>query len=176
VFLYKTSIEYLGVIIADGQVRMDPAKSLALPSGLSLPRSRDPGLLGFCNFYRHFMQTTLPLHAPLRLNLEDTAFQWTLHIKLRLPHLFPVYPSPCPCLACHTQPFRLIMDASDFATGAILEQPDLLNRGTLCLLFKSLQLAERNYAIHDKELLAIIRALAAFRHYLEGRTMSLNLV
>ncbi len=71
----------------------------------------------------------------------------------------------------HTQPFRLITDASDFATGAILEQPDLLNRWHPVAYFsKSLQPAEHNYAIHDKELLAIIRALAAFRHYLEGHT------
>ena len=34
---------------------------------------------------------------------------------------------------------------------------------------KSLQPVERNYEIHDKELLAIIRALEIFRHYLEGR-------
>src|SRR6202008_4833350 len=33
---------------------------------------------------------------------------------------------------------------------------------------KSLQLAERNYEIHDKELLAIIHALKHFRHYLQG--------
>src|SRR6201999_10894 len=33
---------------------------------------------------------------------------------------------------------------------------------------KSLQPAERNYEIHDKELLAIIYALKHFRHYLQG--------
>jgi len=33
---------------------------------------------------------------------------------------------------------------------------------------KSLQPAERNYDIHDKELLAIIHALRHFRHYLQG--------
>jgi transposase InsO family protein len=32
-----------------------------------------------------------------------------------------------------------------------------------------LQPAERNYEIHDKELLAIVHALQVFRHYLEGR-------
>ena len=68
-----------------------------------------------------------------------------------------------------TRPFRLITDTSDFAVGAILEQPDLLNRWhPVTYHSKSLQPAERNYDIHDKELLAIIRALEAFRHYLEG--------
>jgi hypothetical protein len=66
-------------------------------------------------------------------------------------------------------PFRLITDASDFALGAILEQPDLLNRWhPVAYYSKSLQPAEQNYDIHDKELLAIIRALEAFQHYLEG--------
>ena len=36
------------------------------------------------------------------------------------------------------------------------------------LYHDTLQPAERNYEIHDKELLAIIRALETFRHYLKG--------
>jgi hypothetical protein len=35
-------------------------------------------------------------------------------------------------------------------------------------LSKSLTEPERNYDIYDKELLAIIKALDAWRHYLEG--------
>ena len=63
----------------------------------------------------------------------------------------------------------MITDASDFATGAILEQPDALNRWhPVAYHSKSLQPAEQNYEIHDKELLAIVRALEIFRHYLEG--------
>jgi hypothetical protein len=70
------------------------------------------------------------------------------------------------------QPFRLITDASDFALGAILEQPDALNRWhPVAFYSKSMQPAEQNYNIHDKELLAIIRALEAFRHYLEGHPL-----
>jgi len=70
----------------------------------------------------------------------------------------------------HGLPFRLITDASDFATGAILEQPDALNRWhPIAYHSKLLLLAERNYEIHNKELLAIIRTLDIFRHYLEGR-------
>jgi hypothetical protein len=33
---------------------------------------------------------------------------------------------------------------------------------------KSLNAVERNYEIHDKEMLAIIRALEEWRHFLEG--------
>lgn len=33
---------------------------------------------------------------------------------------------------------------------------------------KSLNVVKRNYEIHDKEMLAIIHALAEWQHYLEG--------
>ena len=38
----------------------------------------------------------------------------------------------------------------------------------VAFLSKSLNEVERNYDIHDKEMLAIIRALEEWRHYLEG--------
>ena len=33
---------------------------------------------------------------------------------------------------------------------------------------------ERNYEIHDKEMLAIIRALEEWRHFLEGAMMGIE--
>ena len=49
------------------------------------------------------------------------------------------------------------MDASAFATGVILEQPDVFNRWHPIVYYsKSLQPTERKYEIHDLELLAII--------------------
>ena len=56
-----------------------------------------------------------------------------------------------------------------------MEQPDTLNRWhPVAYHSKSLQPAERNYEIHDKELLAIVLALDVFRHYLEGRDDTLE--
>jgi hypothetical protein len=67
----------------------------------------------------------------------------------------------------HEKPFTLITNASDYATGAILEQRDTLGRSYPIAYFsKSLQPAERNYEIHNKELLAIIHALKHFQHYI----------
>ena len=69
----------------------------------------------------------------------------------------------------HEKQFTLITDASNYTTGAILEQRDALGRSHPIAYFsKSLQLAEQNYEIYDKELLAIIHALKHFRHYIQG--------
>ena len=61
------------------------------------------------------------------------------------------------------------MDASDYATGGVLsmECEDKLWR-PVAFLSKLLNKTERNYKIHDKEMLAIIRGLEVWRHLLEG--------
>jgi hypothetical protein len=104
------------------------------------------------------------------LTKKDIPFIWTTTQQSAfdtLIHSFTV--APVLLLPDCARPFHLITDASDFAVGAILEQPDLLNRWhPVAYHSKSLIDAEQNYDIHDKELLAIVRALEAFRHYLEG--------
>ena len=64
---------------------------------------------------------------------------------------------------------RMEVDVSDYATGGILsmECDDGLWR-LVAFLSKLLNEMERNYEIHDKEMLAIIRGLENWRHLLEG--------
>jgi len=64
---------------------------------------------------------------------------------------------------------RMKVDASDYATGGVLsmECKNGLWRPVV-FLSKSLNETERNYEIHDKEMLAIIRELESWRHLLEG--------
>jgi len=61
------------------------------------------------------------------------------------------------------------VDTSDYATGGVLlmECEDGLWR-PVAFLSKSLNEMERNYEIHNKEMLVIIRGLEAWRHFLEG--------
>ena len=61
------------------------------------------------------------------------------------------------------------MNASDYAIGRVLsmECKDRLWR-PVAFLSKSLNKTERNYEIHDKEMLAIIRGLENWRYLLEG--------
>jgi len=68
------------------------------------------------------------------------------------------------------EPFRIEADSSDFASGAVLSQqlPGEEKWHPVAFYSKSLSPVEQNYEIHDKEMLAIIRALEEWRHFLEG--------
>jgi len=77
----------------------------------------------------------------------------------------PVLISPDP-----TKPFRIEADSSDFATGVVLSQVSSEDEKwhPVAFLSKSLSPVEQNYEVHDKEMLAIIRALQEWRHFIEG--------
>ena len=64
---------------------------------------------------------------------------------------------------------RMEVNASDYTMGGVLliECEDGLWR-LVAFLSKSLNETERNYEIHDKEMLAIIRGLENWRHLLEN--------
>ncbi len=63
---------------------------------------------------------------------------------------------------------RVEVDASDFTMGGVLSMKcEDKRRRPVAYISKSLNKAERNYEIHDKEMLAIIQCLEAWRHFLE---------
>ena len=61
------------------------------------------------------------------------------------------------------------VDASDYAIGEVLSMECEDERWRpVVYLSKSLNEMERNYEIHNKEMLVIIRGLENWRHLLEG--------
>jgi len=65
--------------------------------------------------------------------------------------------------------FRVEADASNFATREVLSvkcDNDLWR--LVAFISKALNETERNYKIHDKEMLGVIRCLEAWWHFLEG--------
>ncbi|KAG3042090.1 hypothetical protein PC121_g23198 [Phytophthora cactorum] len=78
----------------------------------------------------------------------------------------------------HSKPFHVVCDASDFAIGCALMQYDD-DESERVMSYQSHQLkpAERNYPVHDKELLAMRYVLIKFRGYLLGeQTFGYNFV
>ena len=64
---------------------------------------------------------------------------------------------------------RVEADASDFTTGEVLSMKYEDEKWRpIAYISKLLNEAERNYEIYNKEMLAIIQCLEAWRHFLEG--------
>ena len=79
---HKEEVEYLGVIVGKGQVKMDPVKVQAItdwpiPDNLTELRS----FLGFGNYYKDFIpnysRITRPLHDATKKNAQITVEHYT---------------------------------------------------------------------------------------------------
>jgi len=128
--------------------------------------------LRFTNFYRRFIRDFSEHARPLfDLTRNDSGWRWGEAERTAFARLkgsvtsAPVLISPDP-----TKPFRIEADSSNFATGAVLSQVSSEDEKwhPVAFLSKSLSPVERNYEIHDKEMLAIIRALQEWQHFVKG--------
>jgi len=72
--------------------------------------------------------------------------------------------------------FRVEANASNFATGGVLslKYKDDLWR-PMAFISKVLNETERNYEIHDKEILGVIRCLEVWQHFLEGTRLKFEI-
>ena len=75
----KTTMEYLGLIIKEGQLSMDPVKLKGISNWLVPTTVKQVrAFLGFGNFYRRFIRKFSELALPLNnLLKKDTQFNWT---------------------------------------------------------------------------------------------------
>jgi hypothetical protein len=169
----KTKVEYLGVIISHNSVEMDPVKVAGVTDWPAPTNKKEvQSFLGFTNFYRRFIRDFSHHARPLfNLTKSDVKWRWTLEEQLAFDSLkAAVTSAPILTSPDNSRPFRIEADSSDFATGAVLSQqsPSDEKWHPVAFLSKSLSPVERNYEIHDKEMLAIIRAMEEWRHFLEG--------
>src|SRR6187551_743563 len=168
----KEEIEYLGLVISEGQVRMDPAKVKAVREWVTPRNLRDVrGFLGFANFYRRFIQDFAKITRPLNdLTRKNARFDWGTHQQAAFDTLRKSFTSaPILTLWDPERPTRLEVDASGFATGgALLQKMDDGLWYPIAFRSASMQPAERNYEIYDREMLAIIDTLKDWRYFLEG--------
>ena len=152
---------------------MDPVK-VAGVTEWPIPSNRKEvqSFLGFTNFYRRFIQGFSHLARPLfDLTRKDTDWRWGAEEQSAFNSLKErITMAPILALPDNSRPFRIEADSSDFATGAVLSQqsPEDNKWHPVAFLSKSLSPVERNYEIHDKEMLAIVRALEEWRHFVEG--------
>ena len=168
----KTTVEHLGVIISHNSVAMDPVK-IAGVSEWPTPTNKKEvqSFFGFTNFYRRFIKDFSEHACPLfDLTQNDCTWRWKASEQFVFDKLkesvtsVPVLISPD-----LTKPFHIEADSSNFATGTVLSQVSTEDEKWHPVFFsKLLSPVEHIYEIHDKEMLATIRALQEWRHFVEG--------
>ena len=124
----QNHVDFLGYIISDKGITMDPAKIRTILEWKTPESVRDVQcFLGFANFYRCFIKgfshLTLALTRLTHKGPPNAPFVWNSAAQQSFDTLKSTFTSaPILTHADPTQPFVLETDASDYALGAILSQ------------------------------------------------------
>ena len=164
-------IECLGLVVDRDTLSIDPKKADGLhnwPRTLSTIKEvwSVLGVLGYqCPFIPHYADIARPLTA---LTKKNHPFSWTPECREVLDTLIKaVTQGPTLVQPDLSLPFFLQVNVSTYATGVILTQKDTRGKHwAVGFLSKTFNEAERNYDIHDRELLAVFRALTHWWHLL----------
>ncbi|XP_057694140.1 uncharacterized protein LOC130917073 [Corythoichthys intestinalis] len=153
------SVSFLGQIVAEESLQMDPTKVTAVTSW-PVPENRKKlqQFLGFANFYRRFIRNYSTVASPFTaLPSTKVPFRWTPAadkafgtLKARFTSA-PILQMPDP-----ERQFVVEVDASEVGVGAVLSQC-ATSDGKLhpCAFYsRRLSAAEQNYDIENRELLA----------------------
>ncbi|CEH14712.1 FOG: Transposon-encoded proteins with TYA, reverse transcriptase, integrase domains in various combinations [Ceraceosorus bombacis] len=188
-----TEVEYLGYLVSTQGVRMDPGKVDVVMKWLAPTTVHEIQVfLGFANYYRRFITGYSKIVAPITELLKGKAvgkvawsadqqsafdeLKWRFRQGPILQHFEPKHP------------ILLETDASDQAIAAAMSQPTAPNWAVIgnlpstlldmpegkprwhpvAFCSRKLDSAERNYNIHNKELLAIVDAFRQWQQYCKG--------
>ena len=174
-------VDFLGYIVGHGHLRMDPDRVRAILEWPPPKRLRDVQVfLGFCNFYRRYILgyshvangLTDLLRKGVAFNFGPAAKESFEYLKTAFAKE-PILREFDPSL-----PSTLETDASCVAVSGILSQRDP-NSGELhpvAYYSKKLTPAELNYTTQEQELLAIVRCMEHWRHYLEGASHTITVL
>ena len=155
------------VVVSHNSVKMDLAKVAGVSEWPTPSNKEVQSFLGFTNFYQRFIEGFSHIAQPLfDLTKADSGFKWSSEEKLVFDTLKDgITSTPILALPDNSKPYCVKADSLDFATGAVLSQQNLEDRKwhPVTFLSKSLSPVERNYEIHDKEMLAIIWSLEEWK-------------
>ena len=173
-------MEYLGLIIGNGQICMDPTKLTTINAWKPLTSVKVvQSFLGFANFYHKFIPNYSNIVTPLTfLTKKDQPWIWSSLQQCTFDHLHQIFSTtPVLTISNTSRPFSLMTNASLLAAGAVLMQKDVNGDLHPCAYFsKTFSLTERNYDIYDHELLAVILALTEWKHYLQGTPFAISII
>jgi len=165
-------VGFLGVVIGLEGIKMEEEKMKGVMEWPTPKCVKDvQKFLGLVNYYHQFIKG-FALIARLLHDMvkKDKKWDWTERQEKVFRELKKRFTKePVLAVLDLNKKLRVEVDASDYAIGEMLSMEGEDGKWRpVAFLSKSLNETERNYEIHDKEMLAIIRGLEAWRHLLEG--------
>jgi len=127
--------------------------------------------LGFCCYYRKFVKDFSIIAKPLFVLTENQVkFLWTEHCQQAFDKLKQTLIA-APLLSFPSEEGRFILDtdASAHGIGAVLSQEQEGTEKVIAYFSRVLSKVERNYCVTRRELLAMVKSIKHFHHYLYGR-------
>ena len=124
----KESTEYLGLVISQNKVEMDPIKVSGVSAWPAPTNKKDvQQFLGFTNFYRRFIRDFSAIARPLfDLTKKDTPWCWEHAEQNAFDTLKKQFTeAPVLLMPDKAKTFTVESDALKFATGAVLQQADI---------------------------------------------------
>eukprot|EP00117_Sycon_ciliatum_P039851 scpid21637/ scgid29378/ Retrotransposable element Tf2 155 kDa protein type 1 len=172
----QDELDFLGHHVTASGIRPLDARMTAIrefPQPASVRKLRE--FIGFVTFYHRFQPHLAAKLAPLHAMLEkrhrtkgalvwsDSALAAFNDVKAAFTEAITLH-HPRPDAA-----YSLMVDASDIAVGAVLQQELDGECYPVAFFSRKLKPAETRYSTFCRELLAIYLAIKHFRHFLEGR-------
>lgn len=172
----KQETNYLGHVITRDGIMPNPDKIKAILK-FPIPKTTKEikSFLGLTGYYRKFIRNYAKLTKPLTLCLKkgsvikhDEDFIKSFNTCKQLLTNAPILQYPD-----FSKPFILTTDASNESLGAILSQGNPGSDLPIAYASRTLNDAERNYSVIERELLGCVWACKYFRPYLYGRKFTI---
>ena len=167
-------VKFLEVVIEPNRIEMEKEKIdrvLSQPEPKNMKDIRK--FLDFTNYYRKFIKDFAQVARPINMLMrKNVKWQWRSEQQKAFDELKQIFTTRLVLVALDLdREFRMEADTSNYATGGVLsiKYSDELWR-PVTFISKLLSNTEQNYEIHNKEILAVVRYLEAWRHFLERMT------
>ena len=163
--------EFLGFIVDRDGFRPDPEKVssvLMIPPPCYVKQLKS--FLGSVIWYRKFISNLSTIAEPLnRLTRKNIKFIWSTECEEAFIHLRALL-ATAPVLSRPSDKHELTLqvDASNCGLGCVLTQEIDGIEGVVSYASRSLNPAERNYSVTERECLATLWGIRKFRFFIEG--------